>query len=396
MAQFKNYYDLLDVAPFSPIETVKSAYRKLARKFHPDLNDGNKQAEERFKEINEAYDALNTPSKKQVYDDALRLRTQGRSASEKSGPEKSGKEKPQRKAKRPSTPSPKDKPKAKEERTSETTTTPINELFESFLKRGFTSEKRVSKKASEKKASETFSSQKTTSKKGSENKATGEPSKERFKGEKFKKTSSTSSNRRRKGEDVVVESAITPFEAEHGVVKTVNVQHNTLCKRCSGTGRVNGLVCTGCHGDKRLVRLKKLDVRIPAGVKEGSKVRVSGEGGQGVSGGEEGDLFLRIKVDINSALRIEGLDVHCDFSLTITDAVLGAEVDVPTLEGTVKMTVPPRTSSGKVFRLKNRGAKSGQSRGDQYVTVQIVSPSSLTPREKALYEELARIQQKPR
>ncbi len=375
MGKFKDYYKMLEIEPFSTLESVKSAYRQLARQYHPDLNGGNKQAEERFKQINEAYDTLNDVDKKQTYDQSLRIMMQGRPVGKKPEPPPS---KPKRKQapqteKRGVDQNP---PKAKGKPVSESTSTPVNELFESFLKRGFASQKNVSAK----KVSETFSERKTV-KESTRRKHSSSSS-----------SSTETTGKRRKGEDVTVESAITPFEAEHGVVKTVNVQHNELCKRCSGTGRVNGLVCTVCHGDKIQVRLKKLDVRIPAGVKNGSKVRVSGEGGRGIAGGEEGDLFLLIKVDVHSALRIEGLDVYCDFSLTITDAVLGAEVDVPTLDGTVKMRVPPQTSSGKVFRLKDQGARSGQNRGDQYVTVYLVSPSSLTPREKKLYEELARIQ----
>ncbi len=370
MAKFKDYYKILGLPSFSDLETVKLSYRKLARKYHPDLNGGNKKAEERFKEINEAYDALNGLEKKKAYDNSLQIMMQGgkRSNSGQGKARRKTQEKAQEKTKtKRQSPSAKStqgtgkKEKKSVDQVNEKTT-PVNELFESFLKRGFASEKKVSER------------------KGASTKKT------------FKDASSKSKRAKsRKGENVTVETAITPFEAEQGVVKTVNVQHNELCKRCSATGRVNGLVCTACNGEKRLVRLKKLDVRIPAGVKEGSKVRVAGEGGRGASGADDGDLFLLIKVDVNSALRIEGLDVYCDFSLAIPDAVLGAEVDVPTLDGTVKMTIPAHTSSGKVFRLKGMGAKNGQNRGDQYVTVQIVSPESLSPKEKMLYEELAKL-----
>ncbi len=356
MAPFKNYYQVLGVAPFSDPETVKAAFRKLARQYHPDLNAGNRAAEEKFKEINEAYEVLGNPEKRALYDASLQALQPGAAKPPPGKAKSSASEKAKKPSGKPGKPedskatSPKDAKAA--------SGTPINELFETFLKKGFTPQD------------------------GPKGKEGGVFRKQAAPGDKEKP---------KRGEDVVVKTAISPLEAEEGVVKTVNVQHNEICRRCAGTGKVSGAVCPTCHGEKVMVRLKKIDVRIPAGVKNGSRVRVAREGGRGTGGAENGDLFLQIEIALDPSLRIEGLDVHGEMPISVTDAVLGGEIEVPTLGGPVKMTLPPGTASGKVFRLKERGVANGAMRGDHYVTVMIVPPENLSAREKELYQELARL-----
>jgi molecular chaperone DnaJ len=355
MAAFKNYYEILGLEPFADADAVKSAFRKLARQYHPDLNGNNRQAEEKFKEINEAYDILSNPEKRAAHDTALRTR-QGATPPPK---------KPESQPKKKKEPEPKPSEKAAETKASEKTkgtgkshSTPINELFESFLKKGF-------------------------SDRG--NKDPDEPI--------FRKKSSEGQKMEvsRRGEDVIVKTAITPQEANNGVVKTVNVQHHEICRRCSGTGKVNGATCSACHGEKVTIRMKKLDVRIPAGVKNGSRVRVAKEGGRGIAQGENGDLFLQIEITYDPSFRIEGLDVHGELAISVTDAVLGAEMEVNTLNGPVRMNIPPGTQNGKIFRLKEQGVQNGLAKGDHYVCVTVQIPENLSPREKELYQELARL-----
>lgn len=366
MAAFKNYYQILGVPPFSDPETVRAAFRKLARQHHPDLNAGNRLAEEQFKEINEAYEVLGNPEKRALYDASLKV-VQPAAGGKTTppphkGPPKAQKSQEKNEKQEKATRSQKASSQAgdgKKDGDGKGGGTPINELFETFLKKGFTPP----------------------------------PSGDKEEGV-FRKQASggkTGAEKPKRGEDVVVKTAISPMEAEEGVVKTVNVQHNEICRRCSGTGKVSGTVCPACHGEKVLVRLKKIDVRIPAGVKNGSRVRVAREGGRGHGGAENGDLFLQIEIAYDPSLRIEGLDVHGDMPLSVTDAVLGGEIEVPTIAGPVKMTVPPGTPSGKVFRLKERGVVNGAMRGDHYVTVYIMPPENLTAREKELYQELARL-----
>lgn len=380
MASFKNYYLILGVESFADADAVRTAFRKLARQHHPDLNAGNAQAEERFKEINEAYEILSNPDKRAMHDASLRAMkgnpagnpAEGKAAYSKQGDQTpKGKASPppaaEKKAKAESGPaaSPKaaassssEKPESNKDKGSNTS---INDLFESFLKKGFQEK----------------------SPKGAADREEGLFNPKKDPGKKSEKP--------QRGEDVQVKAAITPQEAMDGVVKTVNVQHNEICRRCSGTGKVNGLVCTACSGEKILVRLKKIDVRIPAGVKNGSKVRVAKEGGRGYGGAENGDLFLQIEISVDAGLRIEGLDVYGDAVIALTDAVLGCEIEVSTLHGAMKMTVPPGTQPGKVFRLKERGVQSGLTQGDHYVTVSVVVPDALSAREKELYQELARL-----
>jgi DnaJ-class molecular chaperone len=358
MPIFKNYYQVLGLESFADADAVKSAFRKLARQHHPDLNAGNALAEERFKDINEAYEVLSNPDKRAMHDAALQAKGARAAAKAPAPPPK---------AKAAPPPEPEKKAKSAEKGQSaepkdgkaKSADIPINEWFESFLKTGFSGKN------------------KTESPEDGVFGARREPK--------------DGKEKSRRGEDVVVKTAISPQEATEGVVKTVNVQHNELCRRCSGTGKVNGAMCTGCNGEKINVRLKKIDVRIPAGVKNGSRVRVAKEGGRGTGGAENGDLFLQIEIAYDPSLRIEGLDVHGETAISVTTAVLGAEIDVITLEGAVKMSVPPGTQNGRVFRLKERGVQSGLSKGDHYVTVTVVIPDNLSARERELYQELARL-----
>ncbi len=355
MAAFKNYYQVLGLDSFSDGDAVKSAFRKLARQHHPDLNGNNRQAEERFKEINEAYEVLSNPDKRAMHDATLQA-MQGNKAGKSNQSADKGQSAPPTKAKNtsPDTAA-REQAASKESKAGKQNSTPINELFETFLKKGFSDG--------------------------------GKPDEEDgiFRKQRDPK------EKPRRGEDVVVKAAITPSEASDGVVKTVNVQHNEVCRRCSGTGKVSGTVCNACNGDKITIRLKKIDVRIPAGVKNGSRVRVAKEGGRGAGGLENGDLFLQIEIAYDPSLRVEGLDVYGETAISLTDAVLGSEIEVPTLNGPVKMTVPPGTQSGKVFRLKEQGVQNGAAKGDHFVTVLLVTPESLSAREKELYQELARL-----
>lgn len=369
MAIFKNYYQILGLEPFADADAVKAAFRKLARQHHPDLNAGNAQAEERFKAINEAYEVLSDPGRRAMHDASLQA-MQGGPAAGKAAYKKQaeqtqpkGKATPpppaEKKTKQEPPPTPEKASASESEKQAKGSTSSINDLFESFLKKGF-----------------------------QEN--TGKPDGEAgiF---RTKKETGKNQEKPKRGEDVVVKTAITLPEATEGVVKTVNVQHNEICKRCSGTGKVNGAVCLGCNGEKILIRLKKIDVRIPAGVKNGSRVRVAKEGGRGQGGAESGDLFLQIEINYDPGLRIEGIDVYGDAAISVTDAVLGSEIEVSTLNGPVKMTIPAGTQTGKVFRLKERGVQSGLTKGDHFVTVVVMVPENLSARETELYEELARL-----
>jgi molecular chaperone DnaJ len=172
-------------------------------------------------------------------------------------------------------------------------------------------------------------------------------------------------------------------------VRTVNIQHAEKCRRCSATGKINGLPCPLCHGNKQHVTERRVEVKLPAGLKTGAKVRIAQDGEPGMAGGEPGDLFLTVRLAKHPALKIEGMHVLCDIPVTIPEAVLGATIEVPTLHGNLQMTLPPLTGSGAVLRLKGQGVSLHGTVGDQLVTVRIVAPSRLSPEERSHYEALA-------
>lgn len=365
----KNYYKILEVDNFADEAEVKASFRKLVRQYHPDVNPDDKTAEDKFKLINEAYETLGDAQKRRFYDQSLKITINIKQTSE----QKPGG------AKKPSSggsSDKKEKPTPKKESTvkdNQGNTTSINDLFDTFFKKSFGTEDSSHKKFTDKKPEakqESF----TASSKTSQHK--------------------TGDKTPRRGQDVTVETEINPNEATEGTVKTVNVQHNEICNHCSGTGKVNGNICQTCDGKKYSTRHKKIDVRIPAGVKNGSKVRVANEGGRGHNGGKEGDLFLKIKITTDNNLRIEGMDVFGEVEVDVLDAILGTSTEVQTMNGRIKMTIPELTPSGKVFRLKEQGIQSGKTKGDHFVTVKITMPSSMSREEKSLYEKLASLKQK--
>ncbi len=371
----QTYYDILEVTPSADMAEIKSAYRRLARKYHPDINPGNPIAESKFKQVGEAYAVLSEPEKRQAYDLSFGIRrktstdknTQAQSTSTRE-PASGGRAK---NAKAPPPPRTKTSAGSSTKQTSADAGDGKNAGFKDMFDSLFRKDERAD---------------------GNTAASSGpEPSAVRDAQRAYSAANKAASSKPVRGEDVTVETVISRNESQQGIVKTVSVQHTEACKRCSATGKVNGLPCSVCHGDKQLVTVRKIDVRIPAGVKAGSKVRVAKEGGRGLQGGEPGDLFLLIKIEEEQALKIDGLTVTCDVPITIPEAVLGAEIDVPTLHGKVKMVIPALTNSGTVFRLKGQGVKLNNNTGDQFVTVYIVSPKSLSAREKELYQELARV-----
>jgi len=198
------------------------------------------------------------------------------------------------------------------------------------------------------------------------------------------------------GQDLLAPVEITLEEAAEGTRRTVELQREERCATCGGSGQHAGAVCAACRGTGQVVQSHRVEVKIPAGVREGSRVRATGEGGAGTGGGPRGDLYLQIRVAPHPTFQRRDDDLYVDLALAPWEAALGAEVEVPTLRGKVTMKIPPETSSGKTFRLRGYGMPRlrGSGQGDQLVRAQIVIPSDLSPRERELYEELRR--QRPR
>jgi molecular chaperone DnaJ len=163
------------------------------------------------------------------------------------------------------------------------------------------------------------------------------------------------------------------------------------CGQCHGQGTVIKEPCTTCGGAGRVRNMHTLSVRIPAGVDTGSRLKLRAEGEAGPAGGVPGDLYVVIHVDPHPIFVRDNLDIICDVPISFVQAVLGAEIDVPTLEGKVKMKIPPGTQSGKVFRMKSKGVKDvqGFQQGDQHVRVTVEIPTRLTAKQKELLKEFA-------
>ena len=322
--EFKDYYRILGVDRGADDKTLKSAYRKLARKYHPDVNKGQ---DARFKEINEAYEVLSDPEKRRRYDtlgpDWQRHAQQGA----------------------PTGPGGFQVEYGEGGDFSEFFRTIFGDLGGRGAGRGGGVEDLL--------------------------------------GGRFGRGA-----RRRRGEDVQAGVEITLEEAFSGTRKSFALELDEPCATCQGSGNVGGQPCATCHGTGWQRARREVDVRIPAGVRTGQKVRVSGEGGGGTGG--RGDLYLVVSVAPHSQFERKGDDVHLTLPITAPEAALGATIEVPTLRGKVSMKIPPATSSGRTFRLPGYGMPrlKGGGAGDELVTVRVMMPAELTAAEKELYERL--------
>jgi len=341
----KDYYKILGIDVSADKKEIKSAYRSLARKYHPDTNQGNKLSEDKFKEIGEAYSILSDEIKRLQYD-LLKGITQ-----KKANTSEQAKKQASEAYSEPKKSSPGKKSKIEPDKK------PFGEVFSEFVDKIF--EK-------------------------------GETPKPKQPSEKPKEPQKPEPQ---KGEDITADISITIVEAHNGTVRKVNILHTETCPKCKGKRYLNNIQCPSCKSNGELSNHKKLSVKIPPNVTEGSKIRIAGEGNQGQNGGGNGDLFLVISIMKNSIFEFEDLNVLCEIPITASEAALGAEIFIPTIDGQLNMKIPPETPSGQKFRLAGEGIPDANTakRGDQLVTVRIEIPPNLTQREKELYQELAKI-----
>ena len=354
MAEKRDYYEILGVSRNASIDEIKKAYRELALKYHPDRNPGNKEAEEKFKEITEAYEVLSDPEKRAIYDkyghagfgpqgfdwtqDFSRVRTDFEDI--------------------------------------------FGDLFSDFF-------------------SDIF-------------------------GESFTRTKRREVIR---GSDLEYRIFISLKEAANGCEKYVNVSrydkcnvcngtgsrsgrgkvtcphcHGTgqvtytqgfftisqTCRRCKGEGKILSDPCPNCRGTGRVRNTHKILVKIPAGIEDGTSLRLKGEGDIGPNGGPRGDLYITVFIEKDKFFERKDSDIICEVPITVLQAILGDEIEVPTLTGKVKMRIPPGTQDGSLFRLKNLGLPKpyGYGRGDQIVKIKVVIPTKLSRSQRKLYEEL--------
>ena len=324
---FKDYYATLGVAKTATDKELKQAYRKLARKHHPDVNPGDKSAEARFKEINEAYEVLGEPGKRRKYDELGANWRAYEQAEQAGGPnpfEQGGW------SVNMGTGGGGYRTMTEEEMQEMFgTDNPFSDFFNTFF-----------------------------------GGAAAEPG-----GGRRARAGRT---RARQGRDLEHEIELTLDEADQGVLRRLSMKHD---------------------GHSRTV-----DVRVPAGVGDGSRVRVSGEGERGQSGAPSGDLYLRVRLAPHALFERKGRDLYVKVNVPVTVAVLGGEVEVPALGArTLRLKVPPTTQNGQVFRLRGQGlslaGKPGE-KSDLYATLAVQLPKELSPDEREHYEALAELQKK--
>jgi len=315
----RDYYEILGVRRDVSDKEIRQAYRRLARRHHPDVNPGDKAAEARFKEINAAYEVLSDPEKRKKYDlygenwqyadqfEAARRQSGGQWAYGQRGgaPFDLG--------------------------------TDLGSVFESFF--------------------------------GGRGRRGGV---------------------RRQSSNVEHPIQVTLEEAYKGTSRTIEIRGQEPCRTCGGSGRIAGALCHVCQGSGVSERPRRLEVKIPAGVREGSRVRVAGEGQPGDGRGQRGDLILTISVAPHERFERKGDDLYTDLDVSLTDAVLGAEVVITTLKSLVVLKVPPLTQNGRQIRLAGLGMShlNGSGSGDLYVRVKVLLPEKLSEKEKKLFEEL--------
>jgi molecular chaperone DnaJ len=371
-----DYYELLGVPRKANAKDIRTAFRKLARKYHPDLNPGDKSSEEKFKQLQEAYDVLSDSKKRQMYDqhgfysdnfqpggpppssdpDDARMnfdfggfdfgQNQGGPGPSAGGASGGGGS--------------------------------FRDLFSQFFKN-----------------------------RGGEMEAEQEP-----------------------GVDLEYQIEIDFWDAVRGAVKKISITRMDTCETCHGTGavgspqtcpvchgkgtveqqagkmRFNGpcsrcggtgkirTVCKTCGGEGRVRRTETIDVRIPVGVASGSRVRVPGKGNAGTMGAPPGDLYLRVVVKPHPFFERQGNDLHTKVPVTVSEATLGAKIEVPTIDGRSLVRIPPGTNSGSTLRLREKGVPSARdgARGDQYVEIQVVVPKPTDERVRNLMKELATVE----
>ena len=320
----KDYYSVLGIDRTSNEEQIKKAYKKLALKYHPDRNKNDKKAEEKFKEINEAYQVLGDQEKKSQYDTFGTVNPNAGSGGFSGGfpggfPD-------------------------------------LDDLINDFFGGGRSNSRRTKRE-----------------------------------------------NSQYKGRDLRFDVSISFDEAVKGIKKNISLRRARtykVCKACNGTGELNysqgmfsvSRTCGSCGGAGAFAddtENKKLEVKIPAGVDNGTRLRMSGEGDAGINNGPSGDLYIDIAVDGHPFFKREDENILCEVPISISNAVLGGSIEIPTLEGTSDLKIPAGVQPGQLMRLKGKGIKilNRESYGDLYVKLNIVIPKTVNSKQKKLLEE---------
>ena len=351
----RDYYEVLGVDKNADEATIKKAYRTLAKKYHHDMNPGDKEAEAKFKEVNEAYDVLSDPDKKAKYDQY------GHAAFDPSAGGGAG-----------------------FGGFGDFGGFDINDIFSSFFggASGGSTRRNGPVRGDDITVRLTISFEESVF-----------GCKKEVSYNKIQKCADCSGTGAAKGSSPKTCSACggsgqvrvqqrTPF----GIMQT-----QKTCDTCHGTGKIIENKCPNCRGTGFVRVPKKLEVNIPAGIDDGQQLSLRYQGSDGMNGGNAGDLNIIISVRPHSVFERDGDDLYCEVPITYAEATLGAEIEIPTLEGSMKYTIPEGTQTGTVFTLRNKGVTRVNSkvRGNLYITVVVEVPKNLTSEQKNLLEKFA-------
>ncbi len=372
-----DYYETLGVAKNASEDDIKKSYRKLARKFHPDLNPGDKAAEERFKNVQEAYDVLSDPKKRQMYDQVGFYSENGFPGGAPPG------------AGEP----------------------PHGMDFGGFD------------------FSDYFTTQAGAGR-GRPHATTGGGGFSDLFSHLFRRGEEEHHEQPEKGADLEYALNIDFWQAIRGTQAKLNITRHEVCPTCNGSGEAPGAsvtcpqcngtgqvsqmagamkfnltcprcggkgklqnACPTCHGDGRIARTETVTVNIPAGAQNGSRLRVPGKGNAGTFGAPPGDLYITTRVEEHPFFKRDGDNIEIRVPITVTEAGLGAKIEVPTIDGRTLLKIPPGTHNGQKFRLREKGvfnARKSQ-RGDQIVEVSVQVPQVHDERTKEILRELAKL-----
>ena len=354
MAEKRDYYEVLGVAKTASEDEIKSAYRKLAKKYHPDLNPGNAEAEAKFKEVNEAYGVLSDADKRAKYDQYGTADPQagfggggfsGGFGGFGSGGFSGG----------------------------------FEDIFENIFG-GFTGSRRSNN------APEQGRDLRVDMELTFEEAAFG--TKKEINLTREESCDECGGSGAAKGTTAEV------CQACHGSGQVRTTQNTVFgsfsstqqCTACHGTGRIIRTPCKKCGGKGRIRRARRISINVPAGIDNGQAITLRGEGEQGKRGGAAGDLFVYFSVKPHKLFKRRGNDIYLEVAVSFANAALGAEITVPTLEDSIKYKIPEGTQPGTVFRIRGKGIKrlGGNDRGDMYITVGVEIPRRLSSKQKEL------------
>lgn len=352
LSEKRDYYEVLGVDRNASDADLKKAYRRLAKKYHPDINPGDKEAEAKFKEINEAYGVLSDPQKRQQYD---RFGHDGMNGMGFGGFGDFG--------------------------------FGFDDIFESFFGgspfgRSTRRQNRGPRRGADLRYTLEIDFNDAVFGTTREFKITRMQTCGSCGGSGAKSGSSPQTCKRCNGTGQIRHVQATPFG------QMVNMR---TCDMCKGEGTIISNPCEQCHGNGRVQKTSTIKVDIPAGIDNGQTISLRGEGESGIKGGPSGDLYVNIRVKQHPIFRREGYDVICEMPITFTQAALGAEIEIPTLEGKMKYEIPEGTQTGTIFRIRNKGIKHlrSNSKGDLFVKVNVEIPTKLTGKQKEILRQFA-------